>query len=155
MTPAEVAFWVEKIDSGAVSRGGLVLEFFAAQPILRDFGTPQERAVANTTLQIIENRITVAREFAKPENSEGLLQAAAHNAGVAALEGVDETQASVDAALARLNDSGSSTSAAMAGIATDGAQGSEAEAVSDVGAENSGTVVAADPAPEANDMLIA
>ncbi|MFY0613639.1 MAG: PQQ-dependent sugar dehydrogenase [Hyphomicrobiaceae bacterium] len=146
VTQSEVDYWVAKIDSGEVSRGALVLEFFAAQPILLEFGTSQEKAVADTTLKIIENRITVAREFAKPENSEGLVQAAAHDAGVAALEGVDETQASVDAALARLQSSNAtdnSTSGATLAIAMDD------------GVESSDAVVAPDIVPDADDMLIA
>ncbi|MGI9479364.1 MAG: PQQ-dependent sugar dehydrogenase [Hyphomicrobiaceae bacterium] len=153
VSPAEVAYWVDRIDSGEVSRGKLVLEFFDAQPNLLANGTPAEKAITAKALKIIENRITVAVEFAKPENSEGLFKAEAHNAGVAALEGVDETQESVDAALARLNSS--STSNATLAFAAGETQDPTNEEMSDIDSQSSETDITTDSTPDPNDMLIA
>jgi hypothetical protein len=150
LTPGEVAYWANKIDAGEVSRGELVVKFFEAQPDLLANGTPEEVASAETAIQITENRTLVARVFAQPEYSEGLSGAAAHHAGVAALEGVDETQASVDAALARLDASlaiGTVTVAASVDFTS-------ADAI-DVGTQNDGTIVTAADVPDANDLLIA
>ncbi|MFY0613224.1 MAG: cadherin-like domain-containing protein, partial [Hyphomicrobiaceae bacterium] len=105
VTQDEVLYWVNKIDSGEVSRGELVLEFFAAQPILLANGTPEEKAITAKTIAILENRVSVGVEFAKPENSEGLLNGEAHDAGVAALKDVDDTPQSVDDAIATFTDS--------------------------------------------------
>ncbi|MGI9477301.1 MAG: lectin-like domain-containing protein [Hyphomicrobiaceae bacterium] len=158
LTPGEIGYWVQKIDSGEVSRGELVIKFYEAQPYLIANGTPEEVAATETALQIIENRITVAKEFAKPEYSEGLFGAAAHNAGVAALEGVDETQASVDAALARLEGSQASSSSARGAsvaAATDASQDSVNPDSVDVGAQGEEPIVAANDIPDANELLIA
>jgi hypothetical protein len=112
----EIQYWVDKIVSGAVSRGELVLEFLDAIPILQALGTPEEQAIANQIDQVLQNRLTVAIEFAKPENSGGLTGAAAYDAGKAILAGVDGTQASVDAALAQLGSS-AHTSSSLAELA--------------------------------------
>ena len=109
-------------------------------------------------IKIIENRVTVAREFAKPENSEGLFLAEAYEAGRAALEGVDETQESVDAALERLKEMNGSddqmTSTDLQMVA-DQKDGPDSDDLLETDAMPPDAMVPADVLPEANDMMIA
>lgn len=101
-TANDVLFWANKLNSSEISRGQLVTDFLDAVDQLKVNGTPAEQAIANQVDQVLQNRLTVAIEFAKTENSGGLSGEAAFNAGKAILDGVDATQASVDAALASL-----------------------------------------------------
>ncbi|MGI9477529.1 MAG: hypothetical protein ACR2PI_12575 [Hyphomicrobiaceae bacterium] len=98
----EIGYWQDRLASGDLTRGEIVIEFLAAVDILKTMGTPSEQAVADQVDQVLQNRLTVGLAFSNEENSGGLVGEAAYNAGRAALVGIDASQASVDAALALL-----------------------------------------------------
>lgn len=102
-TDAEIAYWVAQLESGAVSRGEMISKFIDDTEFLAENGTEAEQAIAQQVVAVLDNRVEVGLYFARPEISGGLTGDAAYEAGVAALEGVDETQDSVDAAKARLD----------------------------------------------------
>ncbi|MFY0613151.1 MAG: DUF4214 domain-containing protein [Hyphomicrobiaceae bacterium] len=99
-TDAEVAFWSVKIEGGELTRGEVVQRFLADQDILLTSGTPEEQALAADALALFENRVEVAREFALPENSAGLLGEEAVIAGKSALALVTPDPATVPLAIA-------------------------------------------------------
>src|SRR5690606_35259201 len=85
---AEIGYWVNELAAGNVTPRGLVVAFLDAQQVLIAEGTTEEVERATKVKEIIEARIKVALEFAKPEISGDLRGADAHDAGVAALAGV-------------------------------------------------------------------
>ena len=116
---SDIDYWVNRVSNGEITRGQVVTEFLKAVDDLKANGTAAEQAIANQIDQVLQNRLTVALEFAKAENSGSLTGEAAFNAGKAILDGVDETQASVDAAFVSLAASSTSSSTHVVTIAFD------------------------------------
>lgn len=97
-TQAEIDYWVDQLQTGAVTRGGLITAFLDAVPHLIENGTPEEVAIATQVKTVLDARLEVALEFVKPEHSGALTGQDAFTAGKNALVGVVDA----DSAAARI-----------------------------------------------------
>lgn len=97
-TADEIGYWVEQLESGAVTRGGMITSFLNAVPHLIENGTPEEIAIATQVKAVLDARLEVALEFVKPEHSGALTGQDAFTAGKNVLVGVVDA----DSAAARI-----------------------------------------------------
>lgn len=97
-TADEIGYWVEQLESGAVTRGGMITSFLNAVPHLIEYGTPEENAIATQVKAVLDARLEVALEFVKPEHSGALTGQDAFTAGKNVLVGVVDA----DSAAARI-----------------------------------------------------
>lgn len=92
----DISYWVEQLESGAVTRGGLITSFLDAVPHLIANGSPEEVAIATQVQTVLDARLAVALEFVKPEYSGSLSGEDAFNAGKNVLVGVVDPDTAAD-----------------------------------------------------------
>ena len=133
----ELGYWQEKLASGELTRGEIVIEFLDAIDFLQEEGTPEQIIAAAQVELVLQNRLEVSLAFDKEEYSGGLTGEDAYNAGRSILMNVDETRDGVEAALAKLTGSMSeTTSTALVGFDYSGGSLDDDEPVELVGTDS-------------------
>src|SRR5690606_7287761 len=65
----EIAYWVNELATGSVTRGSIITQFLADQKTLAENGTAEEKAATAKVMAVLDARLEVALEFSKMEIS--------------------------------------------------------------------------------------
>lgn len=103
-TAAEIAFWADQVSGDTLTRGELALKMLEAAAALKanPNQTAAEKVISDAVDAALVNRVAVAVEFSKPENSGNLTGTDAVTQGQLALQGVTADPATVAPAIAAI-----------------------------------------------------